>query len=150
MSPTFHQATSSDIDTLIPMMREYYAFDHLVFDESHARAATQELIDSPHLGMMYLITESTANVGYAAMVFVHSLEFHGRAAFLDEFYLREATRGRGVGRKALEFLFDECRRLKINALRLEVTHTNHVAQGVYEKLGFVRHERNIMTRVFEC
>lgn len=146
MLPTFLPATPSDIDTLIPLMKEYYAFDHLVFVELKARAALHEMLNNHQLGMIYLVRVNNELAGYAAVVFIHSLEFHGRAAFLDELYLREDKRGKGLGRHVLEFLFDECRRLGINALRLEVTHSNSVAENVYAKLGFEKHERNIMTK----
>ena len=146
MPPTILAATPSDINALIPLMKEYYAFDHLVFVEEKARATLHDMLNNASLGKIYFIRTHNELAGYAVMVFIHSLEFHGKAAFLDELYLRESARGKGVGKRVLEFLFDECRRLGIGTLRLEVTHSNTVAQAVYEKMGFETHDRNIMSK----
>jgi GNAT superfamily N-acetyltransferase len=41
-------------------------------------------------------------VGYIVLTFGYSLEYLGRDAFIDEFYLRESYRGRRWGRRTLE------------------------------------------------
>ena len=147
MHATFRSATSNDIDIVVQFMREYYAYDHLPFDAAIARAAALEMIVDERLGVIWLICADDVAVGYAVFVFIHGLEFGGRTAWLDEFYLREGHRGQGIARMTVAFLLDECRRRGIRALRLEVEHSNTRAQAVYEKLGFVAHARNIMTKL---
>ncbi|HYP53210.1 MAG TPA: GNAT family N-acetyltransferase, partial [Pyrinomonadaceae bacterium] len=63
-----------------------------------------------------------------------------------EFYLREEARGRGAGRRALEFVEGECRALGVRALHLEVERVNTNAQNLYRRCGFKDHDRYLLTK----
>ena len=146
MEPTFVLARVSDIDLLLTLMPEYYAFDHLRFDENIARTALRQILNDDACGRIWLIQLGEETVGYIVLAFGFSLEFHGRDAFVDEFYLREAYRGRGIGQAALRFVEAACPALGVHALHLEVERANRNAQALYRKLGFVDHNRYLMTR----
>jgi len=147
MTATFRIANISDIDSLIELMREYYAFDRLPFDESHARAALQGILTDDSLGQLWLIHDDGQTVGYLVLTWGYSLEFMGRDAFLDELYIRASHRRRGVGSKALAFAEEICHSFGIRALHLEVERENHGAQTCYRKAGFEDHDRYLMTKL---
>jgi ribosomal protein S18 acetylase RimI-like enzyme len=162
--PTFRVATESDADTLLPFMRDYYSFDGHAFDEQKARAALITLLRDPSLGRVWLVlahtseaeknqnaeiddkTENAAAVGYIVLCFGYSLEWLGRDAFVDEFYLRPDYRGRGWGRKTMAFLEDAARSLNVTALHLEVMHHNTNALDLYRKLGFEGHKSSFLSK----
>jgi ribosomal protein S18 acetylase RimI-like enzyme len=146
MEIVFKKAESEDISKLVEFMEEYYEYDHLVFDRRIAHKALGELLGEESLGSVWLIQCDGKEVGYIVVSFICSLEFHGRAAFIDEMYIREGYRKRGIGVKALEFVVEFCRSKRIDALRLEVEHSNVQAQSIYKKFGFAAHDRFIMTR----
>ncbi|MDB5033777.1 MAG: acetyltransferase [Chlorobi bacterium] len=146
MTPEFHQLTHADLDRLVAMMREYYLYDNLVFDEDVARNAASMLLEDESLGGIWLIRLDGVEVGYAVLAYSFSLEFHGRQAFVDELYVREAHRGRSIGTATLDFLAVFCGSRGIRALRLEVERENKPAQGLYRKIGFEQHDRYLMTR----
>ena len=50
MEPTFKLADRGDLDTLLEMVREYYAFDGNVYDRDVARTALEGLIRKPAFG----------------------------------------------------------------------------------------------------
>ncbi len=142
----FRFAGDGDIETLLGMMRELYQQDGLAFDESAARRALQGIIHKPDWGCVFLICDGEEIAGYAALTFSYSLEFHGRDAFLDELYLREEYRGKGIGAYTLEFLSAVCAESGVRALHLEVERHNTNAQRVYRKAGFEDHDRYLMTK----
>lgn len=151
--PLFRLATESDADTLLPFMRDYYAFDGHAFDAQKARAALIILLRDPSLGRVWLIlaknNEETKNdmpVGYIVLCFGYSLEWLGRDAFVDEFYLLPEYRGRGWGRKTMAFLEDAACSLSITALHLEVMHQNATALALYRKLGFEGHKSSFLSK----
>jgi diamine N-acetyltransferase len=155
--PLFRLALESDAATLLPFMREYYDFDGHAFDEQKARAALITLLRDPNLGRIWLIVDREADgkegetsagqlAGYVVLCFGYSLEWLGRDAFVDEFYLRPAYRGRGWGRKAMAFLEDAARSLNVTALHLEVMHQNTGALGLYRKLGFKEHASTFLSK----
>src|SRR5262245_26302454 len=144
--PVFEPATSNEIEMLVAMMRELYAYDGLAFDEAIARRALMGLIDNETSGRVFLIRLANDVAGYAVLTFGYSLEFHGRDAFVDELYLRDEYRGRGIGKHALQFLTDVCADEGVSALHLEVERENRSAQAVYRKFGFEDHDRYLMTK----
>ena len=146
MEPTFRLAADTDIDTLIPMMREFYAIDAYPFDEGAARTALEGLLRDPALGRVWLIHDGAEAIGYVVLTFGYSLEFHGRDAFVDELFVQPSHRGRGVGTRAMRLVEEACRDLGAHALHLEVERANTVAQRLYRTFGFQDHARYLMTR----
>jgi ribosomal protein S18 acetylase RimI-like enzyme len=148
MTPILKPATANDIDLLIAMMREYYALDKLDFDPNVARGALETLLNDATLGLAVLIVlpDETVTVGYTFLTFGFSLEFAGRFALVDEIYVVEEYRARGIGTDVLRQLEEQCMTLGFAALRLEVEYDNVAAQRLYRRLGFTAHERNLMTK----
>jgi GNAT superfamily N-acetyltransferase len=146
MEPSFRIATDSDVDLLLQMMREYYAFVHHPFDLEKARTALTGLLGDPALGRGGLVCAGETVVGYIVLTFGCSLELLGRDAFVDEFFLLESCRGQGWGRKTMEFVEQAARTLEVHAIHLEVTRHNLGAQHFYPKLGFEDREHHLMSK----
>jgi GNAT superfamily N-acetyltransferase len=146
MNPVFTLAGASDADELVELMREFYAFDHIAFDEEAARRALRQILGDARFGVVHLIRAGAETAGYLVLTFGFSLEFHGRDAFVDELYLRENFRGRGIGRACIEFAAEVCRAEGIAALHLEAERANTRAQALYLKSGFHAHDRYLMTK----
>jgi ribosomal protein S18 acetylase RimI-like enzyme len=144
--PLCRQARVEDESTVVALMRDFYAEEHLVFDELIAPRAVHELLAEPSLGSILLLEHDGAVVGYLIITFGFSLEFHGRYALLDELYLVPAARGRGWGKHALELAADTARQAGVSALRLEVNHANTRARATYLKTGFQDNRRDLFTR----
>ena len=149
MEATFTPAAPPDADALVPLLREFYAYVHIAFDDREARGALAQLLNDPRLGRIYLIRTGGELVGYLVLTFGFSLEFKGRDAFVDELFLREGFRGRGIGKRALAFAEEECRAAGVRALHLEVERANTGAQGLYRRAGFKAHDRYLMTKWIE-
>ncbi|MCS6925540.1 MAG: GNAT family N-acetyltransferase [Candidatus Binatia bacterium] len=142
---TFQLAGRVDIAQLIRCMREYYTFDHLPFDEQRAYGALETLVGDESLGRVWLICAAGTAIGYMVLTLGYSLAYGGRDAFIDEIYIRESSRGQGIGTHALSVAEEMCRALGVRALHLEVERANSGAYSVYRKLGFVDHNRSLMT-----
>jgi len=146
MDVNFIHAELSNAETLLVLMREFYEYEELPFNESAARKALTQILTDESLGKVWLIQRDKEIAGYVVLTLGFSLEFQGRDAFIDEIYLRADFRGQGIGKYALQFLEDECRRLDVKALHLEVERKNEIAQAVYRKNGFADHDRYLMTK----
>jgi GNAT superfamily N-acetyltransferase len=138
-------AIPSDAEPLLPLIREYYAEDSYPFDEAASRAALLGLLEHPERGRAWLALREGRVVGYVVLTLGWSLEYRGLDAFVDELYVVPAERGRGVGRRALEALLEECRVLGVKALHLEVEKHKPEARALYRRVGFEDHERTLMT-----
>ncbi len=148
-NPTFTVASTSDVESLIPMMLQLRSVDAALLattNEAALRDALRKLIDDPALGRVWRIQCDGAAAGYVAVVFSHSLEFGGRVAFVDEMFVAADYRRRGVGRAALEFADSQARALGALAVMLEVSPLNKPALRLYQSLGFVPRDYSMMVR----
>ncbi len=142
----FKPAEHSDIGTLALLMRGLYEFDHIAFDEQAAREVLEKFLSGEMPARIWLIESGGEAIGYVVLTFGCSLEFRGKDAFLDEIYITENNRGRGVGRQALEFVEQVCRSERVEALHLAVERENLRAQTIYHKFGFRGHDSYLMTK----
>lgn len=147
MEINFKIAEISDIENLVKFIREYYEFDDLIFDEDSIRATLLKLLLDATLGRVWLMRKGEAAIGYIIITFGYSLEYRGRDAFIDEFYIQASDRGQGIGKQTIQFLERVCSELGINALHLEVERKNTIAQNFYRQVGFVDQNRYLMTKL---
>ena len=73
-----------------------------------------------------------------------SVEYGGRDGFIDDLYLVPAARGRGVGRKLIDFALAQARELGVGTLHLEVETGNDAATRLYRAAGFTETGRRLM------
>ena len=149
MEPIVRLAAETDADLLLEMMQEYYAFDGHPFDRQRAGIALLTFLRNASFGRAWLICEQETPVGYVVLTFGYSLEFLGRDAFLDEFYLRKSHRGRGWGRHMLEFVEEQARKFEIRSIHLEVVRENTHAREFYRRSGYIDHHHCLMSKWIE-
>ena len=135
-------ASLEDSGTLLPLMRAYHEFEGIDATDAERLATIEPLLArQENLGQVWFIETAGGTVGYIALCYCYSIEFGGRDAFVDEFFIAEAERGRGLGRQALERVKEEAARNGVKALHLEVARENTTAQKFYAKAGFRSRER---------
>lgn len=134
-------ANEADVDVLLPLVRQYHQFEQIDMSDANRIKSFTLLLGENSLGQIWLILSSEKIVGYIALCFGYSIEFGGRDAFVDEFFIEAAARGQGVGRKVLEAVKAEASKQGVVALHLEVARTNQRAKKLYANLGFEAREQ---------
>jgi GNAT superfamily N-acetyltransferase len=134
------------ITAALAMMRRFYSEEQLDFREERAHTALEYLAAHPEAGGFWFIQDGGRAVGYFVLTLCHSLEFGGRFALLDEFFVEAAQRGAGTGARALARIEEEAARMGVDAVRLEVDRANVRARAFYARSGFAAHERDLMTK----
>lgn len=146
MEPNFKPAEAADAEILLPMIRALCEHDGTPFDEPAVGRALAQIIAGESLGRVWLIELGGEPAGYLVLTFGFSLEFGGRDAFVDELYVSDEFRGRGLGRRAIELAERACRERGVSALHLEVERANLPAQELYRRSGFRDHDRYLLTK----
>lgn len=141
---TFKPLKSADIETIVPMMQDFYAIDNYPIDVAISKALFLEFLENEHLGRAWLIYFDNEVVGYIILTFIFSFEYKGTIAFLDELYLSEKARGKGIGKAAVDFIQSEARKLSLKIIYLEVEGHNQNAQQLYLSKDFTVHNRKLM------
>ena len=142
----FRPALASDLDGLLPVIRQFHADEHIDWNEARLRGALAALLSDASHGRLVLIERADATAGYLMIGFCFSLEFGGRHGLLDELYVLPQHRGDGLGKQALAEAEAICRREGLGCLRLEVGNDNAHARALYERSGYAAHPRQLMTK----
>ena len=140
----FKPLVLADVETIVPMMQEFYAIDNYPINIDVSKALLQEFIFNENLGQSWLILSDAEIAGYIILTFIFSFEYQGKIAFLDELYVTETARGKGIGSKAIEFVKAESHKLSLKLIYLEVEPHNKKAQKLYLAHGFEMHNRKLM------
>lgn len=129
-------AKPADLDRLMPLVAGFHAHCGFKTDETHRQNALLPLLEGSPLGAIYMIGPNSAPVGYLAISFGWSIEFGGIEVTLDEFYVRERVRGRGMGSEALRSLIRVLQQYGVVAMALELNTLDATAQALYQRIGF--------------
>ncbi len=152
MQPTIRPAAATDIEIIVDFSRRLNEEDpsftgEVHFDEAAVRAALAQFLADSALGRAWLVADGETPIGYVVLTFGFSLESHGRDGIIDEIYVAAEYRGQGVGARLLEFVEAEARRIGLKKIYLEVEQPNTRAKKFYSRLGFVDHNRSLMSKL---
>jgi ribosomal protein S18 acetylase RimI-like enzyme len=148
MSVRFEPARLEHVEIFLSMMRALEEADPgtTPFDERRRRVIFEDFLAEPTSGRAWLIFEGEELAGYVILTLGFSFEYRGRDGYVDELYLDAQFRGRGIGRQTMEFVEQDARKLGVNAIHLEATRGNTAAIELYRRVGFVDHDRRLMTK----
>ena len=125
-----------DRNIFLEMARIFYsseAVSHNV-DKSVLEAAFDAALGkSPYIRAL-IIEDNNMPAGFALLSFTYSTEAGGLAVLLEDLYIREAHRGKGLGTEVMRFIEREYPEAK--RFRLEVAKDNANAISLYSKLGY--------------
>ncbi|SHO72035.1 Acetyltransferase, GNAT family [Flavobacterium cucumis] len=133
-----------DITAITLMMQDFYTIDNYPMDVEVTKTLFQEFISNEKLGKSWLIYSENEIVGYMILTFVFSFEYGGKIAFVDELFIKETARGKGIGKEAILFVQAEVPKLSLKLLYLEVETHNKNAQKLYLAHDFELHNRKLM------
>ena len=146
MNIRYDLAQAKHLDLLMQLVQEFCEFDGHSFEPDKARKAIGDLIANEIYGRIWLVMVEDTPAGYVALTLGYSLEYHGRDAFVDEIFLREPYRGKGIGTQTFAFLEAECQKFGVTALHLEVMPENRKAYDFYRKLGYRDRQSSLLTK----
>ncbi|MFN0066263.1 MAG: N-acetyltransferase family protein [Limisphaerales bacterium] len=139
-------ATAAELDATLPLVAEFYADFGFPWDTARKRALLADLLARPDLGGLWLVQREGGVIGYALVAHYFSLEYDGRVALLDEFWITPAQRGAGLGGAVLEALEARLRADGVGVVRLEVEARHARASGLYARHGYEPGGREMWTK----
>ena len=79
----------------------------------------------------YLLIYNGASVGYM------SYGVESNYIFLSKIYVLSSSRGRGIGKKAIEYVVESAKKSQLDFIRLTVNKHNLQSIAAYKKIGFI-------------
>jgi GNAT superfamily N-acetyltransferase len=130
-------ATVEDIDSLLPMVGEYWRFENIEgFDPARMRALLTRVLEDASLGRVWITRVYGEPAGYLLAVYVFSLEHQGLTAEIDEFFVLPQHRGLGLGARMLEAAETRFRDEGCTNVSLQLGRSNEAARKFYQEHGF--------------
>jgi GNAT superfamily N-acetyltransferase len=147
MPTSFTQATLTDLETLLVLMRQMQLDDpwEEPFHEPTVRDKLKELLQNSVYGVAYIVREESAPIAYLVICFDYSLEYRGKGAWIDELFVAPSHHGKGIGTQLLDLAETISREHHAKVLHLEVNHGNP-AIDLYRRRGFTAHHRFLMSK----
>jgi ribosomal protein S18 acetylase RimI-like enzyme len=146
MKATLRPVTHDDVDAIQRLRERLFAHHQSLLNSNRDCATLKTLSAEPAHGHVWLIDCGPAVAGYAIVTFCFSIEFGGKFALLDEWYLDPEFRGQGIGSDVLHQIESAMRSDGMSAIRLEVERSNVNAERLYRRSGFEPHDRYLMTK----
>ena len=146
MKLNFLPASKESIPKILEMMADFYVMEGYPFDFGTTKLNLHKFIADINLGRLWLLILEEEIIGYLVMAFGFSFEYGGKDALIDEFFIIEVYRDKGIGVKTIEFVTHQAKMLGVNTLHLEVERHNERGMSLYVKQGFRDNNRLLMNK----
>ena len=134
-------AGPAQLEELLPLVAAYHAFEEVETSVEQRKIAVSKLLQDKNLGEIWLVRNLDNLISYIAVCYSYSIEFGGRDAFVDEFFISNDERGKGIGGRVLKEIAALMRARGIVAIHLEVDGLNERAKAAYARAGFSSREK---------
>ena len=129
--------TENDRDLYIRLAEEFYSSDAVLhpIPRAYIERTADEALQSDAYAEIYLLECEGEPAGYGLTARTVSQEAGGSVLWIEELYIREQFRSRGLGREFFSYI-EEKNKDRTARIRLEVEEENTRAASLYERLGY--------------
>jgi ribosomal protein S18 acetylase RimI-like enzyme len=125
----------NDRNIYLELTKRFYETDAVLepIPEKHRIDTFEELMRSDEYAQCYILESENNVAGYALLSKTFSQEAGGIVVWLEEFYVTDEYRGRGLGKEFLSYME---KNIPAARFRLEVEKDNFKAISLYKRAGF--------------
>jgi GNAT superfamily N-acetyltransferase len=137
---TVGRAVQIDREEIEKLIAEYHTSEGITPIEERISWAVDQQIRGDSPGLLLVAREKDTIVGVALAVYTPSAEL-GRVMIVNDFFVKPEHRRKGVGQELVRHMVEECKRMKIDEIGLEVLYANKAAATFWRSVGFRRANR---------
>ena len=132
MEYSIREIREQDYPALISLFQEFAIFEKL--PDSMTNSVEQMKSEKEYIHGYVAVTVADEVVGYVTY-FDAYFTWVGRSLYMDDLYVKNSHRGRGIGTRLINRVIDYARADKCNRLRWQVSEWNKPAIAFYNSLG---------------
>ncbi len=137
---TIRAATRDDVSALLPLVRAYRVFYEQQPDGERERAFLERHLQNG-TSVVYLAEIDGEAAGFVQLFKTYSTVHLSSAWILEDLFVAQAHRGRGIGRRLLDRAKEHALADGASGMFLETAYENETAQRLYERAGWTREGR---------
>ena len=136
---TIRKITQNDKPIYTEMARDFYSSPAVLenIPEENILNSFDLFLEGTPYGDAFIFEEDGNILGYGVLAYTHSQEAGGRVVWIEEIYVKEEYRGRGIGSEFLEVVKES---IPARRYRLETEPENERAAALYRRHGFEHFE----------
>lgn len=127
---------STEMDTLREYIEALYKHDEDFEAVINIEEGVKSLLRNESLATPYFINMAEERVGYVILTRYHSVEKGGLTIYIDELYVEDRYRKKGIGGKVMEEIMQLARTLGAKTLWAQTETYNKAAQSFFKGHGF--------------
>ena len=135
MSEAIKVATAGDVAALVPLFDAYRSFFAGRSEAEQSRRFLEERFAGGE-SVVFLALRDDAAVGFTQLYPLWSSWHCRRIWFLSDLYVRESSRGGGVGRRLVERVVAYAHETGASSVMVELPHAEPHLKEFYARLGF--------------
>ncbi len=147
MKINFKAAGKADAELIVEMMRTFYYHEQLEFNYENNLKIVHQLLLNHEIGNIFLIFYDEKLIGYVVFTYGFSIEYEGILTLIDEIYIQEEFRNKGIGTMTLNYVEEICKAKGIKTIHLQVKNFNPQAKKLYNSLGYKDIDRVFMKKI---
>jgi len=133
--------TAEEFEQLLPLIAAYQRFYEVEeIDEARNRGFFRRFLAPSEDGLLLGARDEGRLLGYACLYWHFSSTRAIETVLMNDLYVDEAARGRGVGRALIEATVEVARERGAPSIEWSTAPDNHTAQRLYDTTGAERSE----------
>jgi GNAT superfamily N-acetyltransferase len=133
-------ANSSEREEVEKLIAEYHTSEGITPIKQRIAWAVDQHLRGQSPGLLLVARDKDTMVGVALAVYTPSAEL-GRVMTVNDFFVRSNHRRKGVGKELAKRLVEECKKMKVDEIGLEVLHANKTAAAFWRSVGLEQADR---------
>ena len=129
-------ARAEDLEGLLPLIAGYQRFYETEPDEERNRAFFARFLEPSEDGLLLAARDEHGTaIGFATLYWTFSSVSAEPTALMNDLFVAEAGRGKGVGRALIEAAASASRERGMRRMSWETAPDNRTAQRLYDRTG---------------
>ncbi|MGO4351653.1 N-acetyltransferase family protein [Rhizobium sp. RAF36] len=147
MTVTIRDARPEDESRWRSLWKDYLEFYGVTVDESITDSTWRRVFDPASAIFMRVAEVDGAVAGFSLSLTHEGTWIHGKDCYLEDLFVDQSIRGKGIGRALLDDLVDLCRTNGWSRLYWHTSESNGRARALYDSYvesdGHIRYRINI-------
>ena len=127
---------TTEMEALKQYIEELYRHDEDYDSMVNIEEGVKSLLKNEQLATPFFIKTGEERVGYVILTRYHSVEKGGLTVYIDELYVENRMRRRGVGKQILNKVFEQARSMGAKTVWAQAEPYNTAAQQFFRSNGF--------------